>query len=81
MKTVIINKTAKNFEVAKQIIYTVQVIALGLFIPFLFVFGITYNPQNDKPVNEPRISVPVSGTPTVSNNTVILDSYLSDQNS
>lgn len=43
MKTFINRKTREALEIAKQILYSAQVLTVGLFIPFLFVFGISYN--------------------------------------
>ena len=79
MKTFIVNKTAEVIEKVKRTIYTVQVIALGLLIPFLFVIGISYNTQDEKPVNKTEISVPAQTA--ISNHTVELTKNLPDQNS
>jgi tetrahydromethanopterin S-methyltransferase subunit D len=43
MKTTISNETGNILEIANQIIYSAKVLAIGLFIPFVFVFGITYH--------------------------------------
>jgi len=59
MKTVISNKSGKVLEIAKQALYSLQVLTVGLFIPFLFVFGITYKtPKPTKPEIETQISKP-----------------------
>ncbi len=79
MKTFIVNKTAETIENVKRTIYTVQVIALGLLIPFLFVVGISYNTPEEKPVNKTEISVPIQ--PATSYHTVALIKNLPDQNS
>jgi hypothetical protein len=68
MKTVISNKTGEALEIAKRIMYSLKVVTIGLFVPFLFVFGITYNTpkeitpneiniQKTNPVNSPVITV------------------------
>lgn len=79
MKTFIVNKTAEIVEKVKRTIFTVQVIALGFFISFLFAFGISYNNPGAKSGNDTKITAPVP-TATVSNGTVILENHLSDQN-
>jgi hypothetical protein len=80
MKTVIINKTGEILERVKRTFYTVQVMGLGLFLPFLFVFGITYNGQDSKAVNDTKISVPAH-TGIDNNATVNFVNVLPDQNS
>lgn len=52
MTTIINNKTSEILEVVKRTIYTAQVMAIGVFIPFLFFFGITYNTQPKEIINE-----------------------------
>lgn len=42
------HQSAERFETVKRIFYTVQVMALGVFLSFLFVFGISYNPSPEK---------------------------------
>ena len=34
---------AAALEIAKRLTYSLKVLIIGLFIPFAFVFGITYN--------------------------------------
>ena len=41
MNTVISNKSGETLELAKRLLYSVKVLSIGLFIPFLFLFGIT----------------------------------------
>lgn len=80
MKTIISNETGKVLEIAKQALYSLQVLTVGLFIPFLFVFGISYNtPKPTKPEVETQISKPQQ----VSVNTVTVDfnKVLSNKNS
>lgn len=43
MKKLISNKTQEALEIAKRILYSLKVIAIGLLIPFLFIYGITKN--------------------------------------
>lgn len=80
MKTVISSRTEKVLEIAKQTLYSLQVLTIGLFISFLFVFGITYKtPKPTKPAEEINASNPKSvGTNRI---TVDFTKVLSDQNS
>ncbi len=80
MKTVISSKTEKIFEIAKQTLYSLQVVTVGLFIPFLFVFGISY--KTPKPV-KPGIEINISKPEQVSADriTVDLTTVLSDKKS
>lgn len=49
MKTVISSKADKALEVAKRILYSLKVVSIGLFIPLLFILGISGNtPQKTK---------------------------------
>ena len=49
MKTVISTKADKAIEVAKRILYSLKVVTIGLFIPLLFIVGISGNsPQKTK---------------------------------
>lgn len=80
MKTVISNKTGEALEVVKSIFYSIQVLGIGLFIPFMFVFGISYNlPEQAKTESEVHISK--SGTINLKNSTVDLGKFLSAQKS
>lgn len=59
MKTIISNKAGKALEIAKQALYSLQVVTVGLFISFLFVFGIScHTPKPSKTVKELNISKP-----------------------
>jgi hypothetical protein len=80
MKTTISNQSTDIVEIANQVIYSAKVLAIGLFIPFLFVFGISYhtnNPVNDNPTSISKAHKAVSGN----NATVDLGKVLSNQNS
>jgi hypothetical protein len=79
MNTVISNKTGETLEIAKRILYSVKVLSIGLFIPFLFLFGITYRQHAAMPENGIHISNP-SNTVT-ENTTVDLGKILTDSNS
>lgn len=79
MKTVISNKTGEALEIAKQVLYSLQVLTVGLLIPFLFVFGITYNTPKEASQNEINISKPHH--PISDKTTVDYNKFLSDQNS
>lgn len=39
MKTVSNNTVIKSFEFAKRILYSFEVLIIGIFIPFLFLIG------------------------------------------
>ncbi|MEO8860172.1 MAG: hypothetical protein ABI358_02020 [Ginsengibacter sp.] len=55
MKTVINSNENSILEFAKRGIYNFQVLILGVFISFLFLFGISNGNQkktNDKPVKQ-----------------------------
>lgn len=79
MKTVISNKPGEALEVVKQILFSLQVLTVGLFIPFLFVFGITYNTPKEASQNEINISKPHQVI--TDKTTVDYNKFLSDQNS
>lgn len=79
MKTAISNKSGEALEVAKRIIYSFQVLLVGLFIPFLFVFGISYKMPNTKAGSSISISNQSSGS--LPNNTVDVGKVISEKNS
>jgi len=80
MKATISNQSGDILEIANQVIYSAKVLAIGLFIPFLFVFGITYNTNKSGKRDEINVSKqhPVI---TENNSTVDFGKALSDQNS
>jgi hypothetical protein len=80
MKSVISSKTEKIFEIAKQTLYSLQVVTVGLFIPFLFVFGISY--KTPKPIKD-GIEINISKPEQVSVDriTVHFNKVSSDKNS
>ena len=78
MKTVISNKTGEALEVAKRIFYSIQVLGIGLFIPFMFVFGISYN-LPEHPQNESEVQLSKSSKVNFDNTTVDLGKVLSAQ--
>jgi len=79
MKTVISRKTGEALEIAKQILYSLQVLTVGLLIPFLFVFGITYNTPKNLQQKEINIGKPKQAN--IDKTTVDFSKVLSDQNS
>ena len=80
MKTTISNQSGDILEIANQVIYSAKVLAIGLFIPFLFVFGITYH--TDKKVAQDEINVSKQQQIITENkSTVDFGKALSDQNS
>ncbi len=79
MKTIISNKSGEALDLAKRIMYSLQVLLVGLFIPFSFIFGISYNRHIESPENGINISKP---NPVIADNTTVdLGKVLSDQNS
>jgi len=79
MNTVISNKSGEALELAKRILFSVKVLAIGLFIPFLFVFGITYRQHAAMPENGIHTSNPSQAV--TENTTVDFGKILFDQNS
>lgn len=78
MNTVIINQTTKRLEKAKRILYSFEVLIIGVLIPFLFIIGINTNYGN-KPGDETGISKPHQEK-TV-NGIANITTFLSDQHS
>lgn len=56
MKTISSNKSGEALEIAKQVLYSIKVLMIGLFIPFSFVFGITYKQNTVKQENGMNIT-------------------------
>ena len=79
MKTVISNKSGEALEVAKRLMYSLQVLLIGLFIPFTFVFGISYKMPNTK--SETSLSKSNQVQVSQSGNTLDLGKVLSEKNS
>ena len=79
MKTALSNNTRAALEIANQIVYSLKVLVIGLFIPFSFVFGITYKRHND--VASKTININKSALNTSNNNTVDLPKMIPGRNS
>ena len=80
MKTIISSKTGIVLESAKRILYSFEVMAIGLLLPFLFVFGITYNTPRD--TSKDGINICKPQQVATDKATIDLSQYLlSDQNS
>ena len=79
MKTVISSKTGIILESAKRILSFFQVLAIGLLIPFLFVFGISYNSPKD--TSKDGINISKSQEVVSDKVTIDFNQFLSDQNS
>jgi len=79
MKTIISRKTGEALEIAKQILYSLQVLTVGLLIPFLFVFGITYN--TPKSLQQKEINIGKPGHENIDRTTMDISKVLPDQNS
>lgn len=81
MKTVTSNSSSVDlYEVAQQIAYSAKVLAIGLFIPFMFVFGITYHTNTDEQKDKTEFTQPNQSV-SMNHNTVDLGKVLADQNS
>jgi len=77
MKKLFSNPTGKVLEVANQLIYSFKVLMIGLFIPFVFIFGISYNRNT---VNE-ESGINISKEKVVTNNNTVAFTKVSpDQN-
>jgi hypothetical protein len=70
MKTEISNHSGTVLEIANQIGYSLKVLIIGLFIPFSFVFGITYKRHDEVASKSTNISK--TALNTNNNNTVDL---------
>ncbi len=82
MKTTISNKTNEALEIAKHVMYSIQVLAIGLFIPFSFIFGITYKRHDQMVQENANIKKEASAFQRNLNNTNTVNFMaLSDQNS
>ena len=78
MNTVISNKTGEALEVVKHVLYSLQVLTVGMFIPFLFVFGITY--KTPKATSENGVNISKPHQVISENTTVDYTKFLPDQN-
>ena len=78
MKTVINHVAAESFEIAKRVLYSFQVLIIGLLIPVLFVIGINTN-LGDTNIKETTISKPHQEV--AAKNAVGIARFLSDKNS
>ncbi len=78
MKTIISNKSGEALDLAKRIMYSLQVLVVGLFIPFSFVFGISYNMPNTKAASS--ISISKQNQVSQQGNTVDFEKVLSEKN-
>ncbi len=79
MKKLFSNPTETVSDVATQMIYSLKVLMIGLFIPFCFFFGISYN----RHIESPESGMNINKTHEIStdNITVDLGNFLPDQNS
>jgi hypothetical protein len=78
MKKLFSNPTGKVLEVANQFVYSLKVLMIGLFIPFTFIFGISYKMANVAEKNGNTIKS--ENVLTENQNTVNLVNFLPDQN-
>jgi hypothetical protein len=77
MEKLFSNGTGEALEVANQVIYSFKVLMIGLFIPFAFIFGISYNRHTV--TEESGINMSKENVVT-NNNTVAFTKVLPDQN-
>ncbi len=77
MKKLFSIPTGEALEVANQVIYSFKVLMIGLFIPFAFIFGISYNRHIATEQNGINIS---KENAVINNNTVAFTNVLPDQN-
>lgn len=78
MKTIISNKSGAALEIANNVMYSFKVLLIGLFIPFMFAFGISYKMPKAKTESGVSISQPNS---TQQQNTVELGKVMAEKNS
>jgi hypothetical protein len=79
MKTLINNVAAESFEFAKRILYSFEVLIIGVLIPVLFIIGINTERLKDSSETEINISQPNQVAPV--QGVVDFGKTLSDQNS
>ena len=60
MKTNFSNNQGVALEIANRVMYSLKVLVIGLFIPFCFVFGITYKRHDDVALKSSQITKPNS---------------------
>ena len=58
MKANLSNNPGVALEIANRVMYSLKVLVVGLFIPFCFVFGITYKRHDDISLKSLQISKP-----------------------
>ncbi|HEU5054615.1 MAG TPA: hypothetical protein VFT78_15980 [Hanamia sp.] len=78
MKTIISNKSGAALEIANNVLYSFKVLMIGLVIPFMFAFGISYKMPKAKAESGVSISQPNS---TQQQNTVDLGKVITEKNS
>lgn len=78
MKTIISNKSGAALEIANNVMYSFKVLLIGLFIPFMFAFGISYKMPKAKTESGVSISQPNLNQ---QQNTVDLGKAMAEKNS
>lgn len=79
MKTINRSYSKSNFDIAKRAMFLIQTLIVGLFIPFAFVFGISYKGHHT--IAEKSINVTKQNPAVLDNVTVDFGKILSDKNS
>ncbi len=77
MKKIFSNLPGEALEVANQMLYSLKVLLIGLFIPFTFVLGISYNRHTVAEKSEINMN---KENVAASNNTVDFIKVLPNQN-
>jgi len=79
MKTINSNNSVAAIEIAKRAMFLIQVLIVGLFIPFSFIFGISY--KNHNTVVKKSINIKKSNQVNSDFVTIDFGKVLSDKNS
>jgi hypothetical protein len=79
MKPELSNKKVAALEIANQVMYSLKVLAIGLFIPFSFVFGITYKRHDN--VAAKSVNISKDNSVTQNSNTIQLVTVGTGKNS
>ena len=79
MKTINSNNSVATIEIAKRVMFLIQVLIVGLFIPFSFIFGISY--KNHTTVAEKSINIKKANPVNYEEVTIDFGKVLTNKNS
>lgn len=79
MKTINSNRPVTTTEIAKRAMFLIQVLIVGLFIPFSFIFGISYKSPNT--LAEKSINIKKANPANYEGVTIDFGKVLFDKNS